>query len=146
MHPVRRVRRKLPRTGTKSRIRGCCSFRFKTKCLFRAACDALPAADASFFFVSHKGLRFNAFRVVAPPAGQRASFHKDRGADARAVMDRISFNVEYKTCGHFHPAPLPGISRPSFAMRRSIGTLASKRLPKYPDGCACTGPLVCSHR
>ena len=74
------------------------TFRFKTKCPLRAAFDALPAADASFFFVSQKGCRVNAFRVVAPAAGQRAPFHENRGADARAVMDSIAFNVEYDTC------------------------------------------------
>ena len=70
------------------------TFRFKTKCPLRAAFDALPAADASFFFVSHKGLRFNAFRVVAPPAGQRASFHKNRTADPRAVMDGVFLDIK----------------------------------------------------
>ena len=41
-------------------------------------------------------LRFSrdAFRIMAPDAGERTAFEKDGDTDARAIVDGVAFDVE----------------------------------------------------
>jgi len=70
---------------------------------------------------------FNAFRVVAPPAGQRAPFHENRGTDARPVMYGIPFDIEYETRRHDNYILAfyrPNVSVSWVAMVRSVAISA----------------------
>ena len=60
----------------------------------RTAPDAGAAADALFAAEEHRRHHRLALGIMAPPAGERASFEMHRGARAGAVVYRIFFYVE----------------------------------------------------
>ena len=60
-----------------------------------AGFDALAAADASFGEEKDRRRGIQTFRIVAPPALHGTAFEEDRGADSRAVMDRVPLDVEH---------------------------------------------------
>jgi hypothetical protein len=57
--------------------------------------DAQPAANATVLTIQALGFSLDALGIVTPPAGQRAAFKEDSGADARTIMDSVFFNIEY---------------------------------------------------
>jgi hypothetical protein len=52
------------------------------------------AKTAAVGGVEDVGLERLAFRVMAPPTGERATFEKDRGANAGTVVDGKSHDIE----------------------------------------------------
>ena len=78
---------------------------------------AYAAMDAPV--LQHHHLRFMPlrFRVMAPPAAQRASLEENAGADSRPVIDGKRDDVGYDSAGH-------------------ISTGHGKA---YPPGCRCPG-------
>ena len=74
----------------------------------RFACTA-PQRMQRFCRAEHLRLERLAFGVVAPPAAQRATLQEDRGANAGAVVDGVSADVEDDAGG---PDPLTQIPDP----------------------------------
>lgn len=66
----------------------------------RARVETRPAADAAILAQDDFALRCLAFRVVAPPAAERAAFEEDGSADAGAVVNGIFLDVENQTVCH----------------------------------------------
>jgi hypothetical protein len=60
----------------------------------RAACQAFAAADTFHRQVLDFGAAAHGFGIVAPEAPQVAALEKDRGSDARSVMDAKTLDVE----------------------------------------------------
>ena len=60
----------------------------------RAGGGTLAAAQAAGLVFDQFGVGGLAFRVVAPPAAQRAAFEEHGGADAGTVVDRELADVE----------------------------------------------------
>jgi hypothetical protein len=73
----------------------------KSMALMRAGIDTCTAFDAKFIVVKYFRFETDAFRVVAPPASQRTSFQKNRGPDARTIMNREMLNIGNKTADCF---------------------------------------------
>ena len=63
--------------------------------MFRAGSQALPAQPAASLDNDDFRLGRKAFRIVTPPAAQRAPFEEYCGADPRPVLNGIFLYVEY---------------------------------------------------
>jgi len=75
----------------------------------RTSLDAVSATHAVVLEEHQVWLWALALRIVAPPARQRTPFEKDRGSNARAVVQRIAHNVEDEA-GRFRPRGARGVA------------------------------------
>ena len=69
--------------------------------VMRAGIDTGPAFNAEFLVIKNLGVETDAFRIVTPTAFQRTSLQKNRGPDARSVMNRKMLNIGDKTADCF---------------------------------------------
>ena len=60
---------------------------------------ACPASDAAVRCDEDLGSRAHTFRIVAPPAGERAALEEDGRADPRAIMHAESLHIEDESGG-----------------------------------------------
>jgi hypothetical protein len=71
-----------------------------TNGIFRTHCNTFHAADTPVYGIELFPGNKLAFGIVAPPAGQGTSFHKNSCPDSRTIMDRKFFYVKDDSAFH----------------------------------------------